>query len=94
MFHNLWTRKHIALAVATVSLGCVAAILAIGLVYPEPIQHAALGPDWQCSRIAIVWTTCSRVKHAASASVRLAKESAKEPAKEPSREPACSRSRT
>jgi hypothetical protein len=90
MFHNLWTRKDIALAVAIVSLGCVAAIFAIGLVYPEPVQHTALGPDWQCSRIASVWTTCSRVKHAASASVRLAKEQAKEP----SREPACSRPRT
>jgi hypothetical protein len=90
MFHHLWTRKQIALAVAIVSLGCVAAVFAVGLVYPEPIQHADLGSDWQCSRIALVWTTCSRVKQAATASVRVVRESAKEPA----REPACSRPRT
>ena len=82
MFHKLWTRKDIAFAAAIVSLGCVVAILAIGLAYPEPIQHAALGPDWQCSRIAFVWTTCNKVKHAAPASARVAKE------------PACSRPRT
>ena len=90
MFHHLLTRKQIALAIAVVSLGCVAAVFAIGLVYPEPIQHADLGSDWQCSRIAFVWTTCSRVKHVASVSVRVARESTKEPVKEP----ACSRPRT
>jgi hypothetical protein len=28
---------------------------------PEPLQSAALGPHWQCSRIAFVFTNCSRV---------------------------------
>jgi hypothetical protein len=82
MFHNLWTRKDIAFVVAIVSLGCVAAVLAIGLAYPEPISNAALGPDWACSRIALVWTTCTKVQQAASASVRVAKQ------------PACARPRT
>ncbi len=74
MLHNLWTRKNIALVAAIVSLGCVAAVLAIGLASPEPVSGAALGPNWECSRIAFVWTTCTRVQHTASASVRKAKE--------------------
>jgi hypothetical protein len=82
MPHNLWIRKDIAFAIAIVSLGCVAAVLAIGLANPEPISNAALGPDWACSRVALVWTTCTRVQQAASASVRAPKE------------PACPRSRS
>ncbi len=35
MLHNLWTRKNIALVAAIVSLGCVAAVLAIGLASPS-----------------------------------------------------------
>jgi hypothetical protein len=82
MSYNLWTRKDIAFAAAIVALGCVAAVLTIGLAYPEPISNAALGPDWACSRIALVWTTCTRVQQAASAAVRAPKE------------PACQRPRT
>jgi hypothetical protein len=82
MPRNLWTRKDIAFAIAIVSLGCVAAVLAIGLANPEPISNAALGPDWACSRIALVWTTCTRVQQTASAAVRAPKE------------PACQRPRT
>jgi hypothetical protein len=82
MPHNLWTRKDIAFAAAIVSLGCVVAALAIGLASPEPISDAGLGPDWACSRIALVWTTCVRVQHTASASVSKANA------------PACPRPRT
>jgi hypothetical protein len=82
MFHNLSTLKDIARVAAIVSLGCVAAVLAITLAYPESISNAALGPDWECSRVAFVWTTCTRVQRAASASVRGPKE------------PACPRPRT
>ncbi len=76
MFQQMWTRKDIAFVAAIVSLGCVAAVLAIGLASPEPVSSAALGPDWECSRIAFVWTTCTRVQRAASTAVRVAKEPA------------------
>ena len=74
MIHNWWTPKGFVFAVAMVSLACAAVIVAIGMAYPEPVSNAALGPDWQCSRVAYVWTTCSRPKHAEAASVRLAGE--------------------
>jgi hypothetical protein len=76
MSHDQWTRKNIVRVAAIIAVGCVMAVLAIGLAYPEPVQQAALGPDWQCSRIALVWTTCSRVQQAASSSVRVNKRSA------------------
>ena len=72
MIHNWWTPKSFIFAAAIASLACVAVIVGIGLVSPEPVSNAALGPDWQCSRVAYVWTTCSRPKHAKAASVRLA----------------------
>jgi hypothetical protein len=69
MIQNWWTPKRFIIAAAIAALACVAAI---GLAYPEPVSSAALGPDWQCSRLAFVWTTCSRLKHAQSATARLA----------------------
>ena len=63
MPHNWWTRKTLVLAAATVALACVIGFAAIGVSYPEPVASATLGPDWQCSRLAFVFTTCSRVKH-------------------------------
>jgi hypothetical protein len=74
MFHNSWTPKSFVLAAAMLSLAGAAVIVAISLAYPEPVSNAALGPDWQCSRVAYVWTTCRRSKHAEAASVRLAAE--------------------
>jgi len=60
-----------------ITLACVAVMAAIALAYEEPVSNAALGPDWQCSRRALVWTTCSRPKHAeAAVSIRLAGEPA------------------
>ena len=61
MSRNWWTRKFIVYSFAFVSLACVVALVAVGLSSPEPIQGAALGPHWQCSRIAFVFTICSRV---------------------------------
>ena len=72
MIHNWWTPKSFAFAAAITSLTCVAVIVAIKLAYPEPVPSAALGPEWQCTRLAFVWTTCSRVKHTQSASAHLA----------------------
>ena len=74
MIHHRWTPRSLVLAAAIVLFACVAGAAATGLVRPEPVASAALGPDWQCSRLAFVWTTCSRAKHAQSASVRLAGE--------------------
>ena len=72
MNHNWWTPKGLIFAAAMTALACVAVIVAIGLAYPQPVANAALGPEWQCTRLAFVWTTCSRVKHTQSASARLA----------------------
>jgi hypothetical protein len=82
MPRNWWTVKNLVYVVAIVSLACVAAVLAIALVYPEPVSSAALGPDWQCSRLAFVWTTCTRLTKARAASARVV------------REPACSQRRS
>jgi hypothetical protein len=65
MIHTAWTRKGIIVAAALAA--CVAVIVATGLVVPEPEPDAALGPGWQCSRLAFVWTTCSRAKLAQQA---------------------------
>ena len=81
MPHNWWARKHLVFTLALVSLACVAAAVAIGLGAPEPVHSAALGPQWQCSRLAFVFTICSRVSELERAIVRVA------------REPACRRGR-
>ena len=82
MPHDWWTRKHLVFILALVSLACIVAFVAVGLASPEPLQSAALGPHWQCSRLAFVFTICSRVSEAEPAIVRVA------------REPNCQRSRT
>jgi hypothetical protein len=33
----------------------------MGLANPEPVSSGMLGPDWQCTRLALVFTSCSRV---------------------------------
>lgn len=67
-----WTRKRLVFTLALVSLACIAAVVGIGLVSPEPVQSAALGPHWQCSRLAFVFTICSRVSELERAIVRTA----------------------
>jgi len=74
MTRNWWTAKNLVFVAAIVSLACVAAVMAIGLAHPEPVSNAALGPDWQCSRLAFVWTTCTRLTRAGAASVREVRE--------------------
>jgi hypothetical protein len=59
MISNLWTRKGVVLVAAIVTFACVAALLSVNLASPDPISSAALGDDWQCSRIAFVFTTCT-----------------------------------
>ena len=72
MSPNWWTRKSLILAAAVV-LACAFGLATFGLSTPEPVASAALGPNWQCSRLAFVFTSCSRVKHSQAASVRLVK---------------------
>jgi hypothetical protein len=69
---NWWTRKIIVLAAAVAALAFIGFVV-IGVSYPEPTASAALGPDWHCSRLAFVFTTCSRAKHSQSMAVRVAK---------------------
>jgi hypothetical protein len=76
MPRNWWNAKDLIFVVAIVSLACVAAVFAIALVYPEPVSSATLGPDWQCSRLAFVWTTCTRLNPTKSASARPTRDTA------------------
>ena len=52
------TQKVVALIAACAMFACVAAILSVNLTSPT---SAALGVDWQCSRFALVFTTCTPV---------------------------------
>ena len=73
MTSHIWTRKGLMLSVAIVTLAAIAAAFSIGLAYPEPVSSAALGPDWQCTRLAFVLTTCRRMVRAESASAGMHK---------------------
>jgi hypothetical protein len=47
--------KVAVLIVACAMFACVAALLLVNLTSPT---SAALGTDWQCSRFALVFTSC------------------------------------
>ncbi|MGB9318510.1 MAG: hypothetical protein WCB62_26345, partial [Pseudolabrys sp.] len=53
------THKVAVLIAAYVMFACVAAVLSVNLTSPT---SAALGADWQCSRFALVFTSCSPVR--------------------------------
>ena len=72
MPRNWWTRRNFGLAAAIVALALIGFVV-IGVSYPEPAASAALGPDWQCNRLAFVFTTCSRARHSQSMPIHLAK---------------------
>ena len=65
-----WIRK--CLVLAAVTLACAFGLAVFGLSTPEPVAAAALGPDWQCSRLVFVFTTCSRTKQTQATPVRIA----------------------
>ena len=48
--------KVVVLIAACAMFACVAALLSVNLTSPT---SAALGADWQCSRFALVFTSCS-----------------------------------
>ena len=73
MPRNWWTRRSLVLVAAAAALASAIGLVATGVSYPEPVARATLGPDWQCSRLAFVFTTCSRVKHTEATPVRVAK---------------------
>ena len=52
------THKGAVLIAVYVMFACVAALLSVNLTSPT---SAALGADWQCSRFALVFTTCTPV---------------------------------
>ena len=78
MPRDWWIRKRLVFILAFVVITLVAA----GLAFPEPFPGAEIGPEWQCSRVAFVFTICSRVPEIEGAIVRVA------------REPGCRRPRT
>jgi hypothetical protein len=78
MTHGPWSYKSLTLIGA---VACVVVLLSIGLTAHVPVASTALGPEWQCSRVAFVLTTCTRNEHVGSASARLRKEQA--PARPP-----------
>lgn len=53
--------RQIAACVVAVTLAAVTAAFAVGLAQPDPVASGALGPDWQCTRLAFVFTSCTRV---------------------------------
>ena len=53
------THKRAMLIAAYVMFASVAAFLSVNLTSPT---SAALGTDWQCSRFALVLTTCTPVR--------------------------------
>jgi hypothetical protein len=55
MISRTRTHKVAVLIVAYVMVACVAALLSVNLTSPTSV---ALGADWQCSRFALVFTSC------------------------------------
>ena len=70
MRSKLWSRKGVAVAAAVGICACLVAFAAFSLSSPEPISSAALGPDWQCSRVALILTTCTPVGKPKAVEVR------------------------
>ena len=69
MTHPFWTRNTLAVAAAVVTVVCIVSAISIGLAVSQPFQNEALGPDWQCSRLAFLFTTCTPIVRAQTASV-------------------------
>jgi hypothetical protein len=74
MTTHSWIRRGLVLSVAIAMLIALAAAFSIGLTSPDPVTSTALGPDWQCTRLAFVLTTCSRTVHAEAAAASWRKD--------------------
>ena len=77
-----WLPRRLVVSLAVVTFVAVVAAVAFGLAYPDPVSSGALGPDWQCTRLAIVFTSCTRVVRVKTAAA----------AAEEGRAPSCPRS--
>ena len=69
MTSNFRIPGRIAACAAVVTLVAITAAVAIGMTHPEPVPSGMLGPDWQCTRLALVFTSCTRIATAKAASV-------------------------
>jgi hypothetical protein len=58
-----WTIRKLAFVAAAVTLTGAAALFWDALAHPKPVASAALGAEWQCTRTAFVWISCSRIRH-------------------------------
>ena len=58
MERTRWTGKRRALVIATFALACVAFLR---MATPTPMSSLELGSNWQCSKTALVLTTCTPV---------------------------------
>lgn len=65
--------RQIAAGVVVATLVATMTAVAMGLTFSEPVPSGALGPDWQCTRIAFVFTSCTRVVRLKTASVEEGK---------------------
>jgi hypothetical protein len=63
------THKGAVLIATYLMFACLAALLSVN---PTSPTSAALGADWQCSRIALVFTTCTPVRAHETASTGCA----------------------
>ena len=68
--------RRVAAFVVVAMLVAVSAAVAMGLSYSEPVASGALGPDWQCARLAFVFTSCTRVVRLKTAAVEESKSAA------------------
>ena len=73
MLSNFRISRRVAASVMLVTLFAVTVTVAMGLMYPGPVSSGALGPDWQCTRLAFVLTTCSPVVRFQTASAETGK---------------------
>ena len=64
------THKRAVLIAAYVMFACVAALLPVNLTSPT---GATLGAGWQCSRFALVFTSCTPVRAHETASTGVRK---------------------
>ena len=64
------TPKGVVLIAACAMFACVAALLLVNSTSPT---SAALGADWQCSRFALVFTSCIPVRAPEAVSTGMSK---------------------
>jgi hypothetical protein len=61
MTSTWWTTRKFVWLGAAATLTGTAAFLSVAIAYQKPISNAALGAEWQCTRTAFIWTSCSRI---------------------------------